>query len=70
MRTVYSYYMTQRPPQIGAMPKNGLQDILFLDEDENAVYVPEIGHHAYAILRYQRELTDKEISDYELTRKD
>ena len=69
MRTIYSYYMTQRPPQIGAMPRNGLLDIVYLNADEERQFVQEIGRQAYAILHYGRELTEQEVSDYELTPK-
>lgn len=62
-----TYYMTQRPPMPGAMPKEGLLHWEMLDDDGNRVFCDKIGLEAYAKLEYSRELTEKEISDYELT---
>ena len=50
----YSYYMTMRPAMPGAMPKNGLREIV--DDTK----------WGYCRLDYDRELTSKEIADYEL----
>ena len=61
---MYRYYMTQRPPMPGALPTNGLENILTLDPQET---VPQIGKGAYALLEYSRPLTGAEISAYELT---
>lgn len=62
-----TYYMTQRPPMLGAMPKEGLVDWAYLDTDgEKKVFCEKIGCEAYAKLEYSRELTEREISDYEL----
>lgn len=58
------YYMTQRPAMPGAMPKDGLDTIEDLDPRD---VIPYIGKGAYALLYYTRPLTDKEVSDYELT---
>lgn len=66
MRKIYSYYMTQRPPAPGAMPKVGLMNILYLNDDCGRVYVPEIGCDAWAKLQYTRELMDEEVAAYEL----
>lgn len=63
MKKTYSYYMTQRPPIPGAMPTEGLE---FIDENTKLRFINEIGRDAYARLTYNRELTDKEIKDYEL----
>lgn len=63
MKKMYSYYMTQRPPMPGAMPTEGFE---FIDENTQLRFINEIGHDAYARLTYNRELTDKEIKDYEL----
>ena len=52
----YSYYMMMRPAMPGAMPKNGLREIV---DDDNR-------WGAYCRLDYDRELTTKEIIDYEL----
>lgn len=58
------YYMTQRPPMPGAMPRSGLVEI---EEFDGRVYCKEIMREAYARLTYDRELTKQEIYDYELT---
>jgi len=60
---MYSYYMTQRPPQIGAMPRKGLVEI---DEFDGKPFIEEIGWDAWAKITYDRELTPDEVSDYEL----
>ena len=59
----YHYFMTQRPPMPGAMPRKGLKEIIAYDPDD---YIPEICHVIYAELVYDRELTKEEVSDYEL----
>jgi len=60
------YYMTQRPPMLGAMPKEGLVRWVAFDDDGGKVFCEKIGMDAYAKLTYSRELTEQEISDYEL----
>lgn len=60
---VYKYLMTQRPPMLGAMPMNGLEDI---QEFSSPDRVPEYGRRVYAVLNYSRKLTDLEVYDYEL----
>lgn len=63
MDKTYTYFMTQRPPMPGAMPKNGLCDI---HEYDGRDYISEIGRKAYARLEYSRKLSDQEVKDYEL----
>ena len=60
---MYSYFMTQRPPMPGAMPRDGLVDI---EEYDSREYRYEIMREAWAKLVYSRELTRQEMSDYEL----
>ena len=60
---MYRYFMTQRPPCPGAQPRRGLVNISELDPDSDT---PGIGR-AYALLEYDRELTEAEVRDYELT---
>ena len=60
----YSYYMTQRPAMPGAMPSKGLEQIEDRDPDD---FIRYLGKGAYAVITYTRKLTDKEVSDYELT---
>ena len=59
----YLYALTQRPATPGAMPRDGLREVL-----EGTQQLAEIlGHRVYNILVYDRRLTAKEMSDYELT---
>ena len=58
----YSYYLTMRPACPGAQPSRGLKNII----DLNGAYIPAIRHTAYALLEYDRTLTDKEVFQYEL----
>ena len=58
------YLCTQRPPVPGAVPKTGLKNVEYLDR-----YMEDAGGHVryiYGAVEYDRELTDKEIDDYEL----
>lgn len=60
----FVYYMTMRPFGIGCQPKRGLVDAESYDEK---TFVDEIGREAWSKLVYDRELTEDEVSDYELT---
>ena len=60
----YCYWCTQRPPAPGAIPKGAI-DIEYTER-----YMEDLGGHmvyVWGIVWYDRELTDKEINDYELT---
>lgn len=59
----FIYAMTQRPPTPGAMPHDGLREIRSGSREMSA----RMGHTVYGILLYDRRLSPKEISDYELT---
>ena len=59
-----TYYVTQRPAGLGAVPKRGLVDVLALDP---RVIIPKIGRGAYSKVTYNRELTREEVEQYELT---
>ena len=54
------YATLMRPPQPGAIPRIGLQEI-----HECEFFAPS-GHHAWGWAEYNRRLTDEEISEYEL----
>lgn len=56
VREKYRYGMRLRGFSIGCQPMQGLQDVM---SDKDGRY--------YDILGYDRELTVKEIEDYELT---
>lgn len=61
--TKHAYYMTQRPFSPGAQPKQGLVDAESYDEK---TFVDEIDCKAWSRIVYDRELTEQEISQYEL----
>lgn len=59
----YKYYSTLRPVSMGTQPKNGFMD--FINYDERT----EInGKMVWAELYYNRELTEKEMKDYDLVK--
>ncbi len=58
---VYRYYCRFRPPFPGAIPREGLTHIADFDYPQS---FNGIGCWGWA--EYSRELTDKEIKDYEL----
>lgn len=64
MKTVFRYYSTQRPIGPGTYPRNGVEDIVNFDEKK---HVPAIDRSAWGYIDYSRELTEREISGYELT---
>lgn len=59
----YSYYCCYRPPMPGGIPKG----VVGVDYTEKTIEDTG-GHvrHVWGTVDYDRELTDKEISDYEL----
>lgn len=59
----YYYYMTQRPPMPGAQPR-GFEIVESFDD---RTPVDGCDYPVYAVIKYPRMLTEKEISDYELT---
>ena len=61
MKTVYRYYCLYRPPMPGSVPMKDL------DRVEDFGYPMSCGDRkAWGCVDYTRELTEKEISDYEL----
>lgn len=58
----YTYYLTQRPAGPGCQPRKGLLDI----EDIDNKFVPEINQTAWSKVTYDRQLTQDEITQYEL----
>ena len=57
------YFTTQRPVMPGTVP-GGF--VAFINFDERT-YCPEIEREAWGIVEYAEPLTDKQVSDYELT---
>ena len=58
----YRYYLTQRPPVPGSVP-SGVRAVSDFGVKQ---YVQRIGE-AYGYVEYDEPLTEKQISDYELT---
>lgn len=64
-RVQYTYYSLYRPVSPGTYPRDGLVD--FENFDRRSM-VENIGREAWAVLHYDRELTEREMMDYELVR--
>lgn len=60
---MHRYYLTQRPPGIGCQPEGFIEVEWFVGR----IFVPSIGREAWGYVEYDRKLTEKEITDYELT---
>jgi len=58
---VYRYYCQYRPPMPGAIPRDGLVHIGEYDYKQSFN-----GIGAWGFAEYDRELSEKEINDYEL----
>lgn len=58
----YIYYLTQRPASIGTQPDKGLISVCNFSHRQNVGYC-----EAWAKVVYDRKLTEKEVSDYELS---
>ena len=63
LKPVYLYYCPMRPPTVGAVPRDGME---YAHEYDSRRNVPVIGRAAWGYAVYSRELTEKEVSDYEL----
>lgn len=61
----YTYYSLHRPVSPGTYPKDGL--VNFENFDRQSM-IDSIGREAWAVLHYDRELTEREIRDYEFAR--
>lgn len=59
------YYSIHRPVGPGTFPKAGAQEIQNYDD---RTYIKEIGREAWGHIDYDRELTAKEMADYELVK--
>ena len=62
-KSIYMYYCPMRPPTPGAVPREGLE---YANEYDSRCNIPFIGRAAWGYAVYSRELTEKEVSDYEL----
>ena len=62
-RELHTYYSLRRPVSPGTYPKDGLVDFENFDRRK---MVESIRREAWAVLHYDRELTEREMMDYEL----
>lgn len=62
----YRYYLTQRPPGIGAFPDTKDNGVIGLHSFDEKEYVDRIECKAYGYVCYAKLLTPKEVDDYEL----
>lgn len=59
----YRYYSIYRPVDIGTYPKGGVVNIVNFDSRS---HVESINRSAWGYIEYDRELTQDEISSFEL----
>lgn len=64
---MHRYYLIERPADIGTFPNPCLNKITRIENYDNKKYVKEIDREAWGNVEYQKSLTAKEISEYELT---
>jgi len=57
------YYSTMRPVSIGTHPEKGMMDFINYDTREEVN-----GYKVWAEIYYDRELTQKEMDDFEMIR--
>lgn len=57
------YYMLERPVSISTQPKAGMMDYINYDEKREAD-----NHMVWAEIYYNRELTEKEMTEYEIVK--
>lgn len=63
---LYTYYLVNRPPDIGTYPnKDTLEAVSGFDRKE---YVMSIERSAWGWVSYSEPLTDEEIEQYELVK--
>lgn len=63
MEKLYRYYTPMRPPMLGAIPKQGLQDVHVCDRRE---LVAGCQRPVWGWADYDRKLTAQELFDYEM----
>lgn len=61
-KSLYRYYLTQRPASIGTQP-SGAENITNFDSKQ---YVDEISKEAYGYVEYSHKLSENQMEDYEL----
>lgn len=63
MKNEHVYYCPKRPPELMTLPKTGL---LYVERLYEPKYMPDIECEVWGWAVYKRELTPKELMDYEL----
>lgn len=61
------YYLLERPVNIGTVPKSGMMDFINYD-DKTEMQTNDGVIRVWAEIYYDRELTKKEMNDYEIVR--
>ena len=64
---VYRYYLIQRGPGPGAIPKPWDDSIIDVKDYGTKIYIGEIDREAWGHVEYKYPLNSKSISDYELS---
>lgn len=64
--TQYQYLCHQRPPMPGAVPANGLVRVKDPPDGIDVVVIDGVTYNCWGYVIYNRPLTDRELSDYEL----
>ncbi len=62
----YRYYSMMRPVMPGTYPKPDGNPAMLIHNFNRREYVSEIGREAWGYIEYDKPLTEKQISDYEL----
>ena len=60
---LYRYYCPMREPAPGAVPKNGMENVYWYGCRQ---FVEIAGREVWGWVEYNRELSEKEVSNYEL----
>ena len=60
---IYTYFLRERPPTPGAIPKDGLIETY---EFPHPMHDPMDNHMLYGYANYSRKLTKEEIDHYDL----
>ena len=62
----YEYLCHQRPPMPGAVPRDGLVAVRNPPDGVDNVNIDGVTYNCWGYVTYNRSLSDREMSDYEL----
>ena len=62
------YYSTQRPVAPGTFPKPKGNRVLEIHNFDKRIYREEAGRNAWGYIDYEKPLSEKEATDYELVK--